>query len=118
MERHALGIASAVEWSDRGFLIREDTRARSGDTVNWEMLIGDEIDGVDALAHSRMWLETELVRESDGVRGREAEGPYDPARERSREPEDAWERSLLVMIGAGTHPKRATMTAISEGITG
>lgn len=97
---------------DHGFFMREDAPIRSGDMLNWEILIRGEAEGVGVLARSRKWLETELARESDGVGGIEAEGPYDPVREIDKE--DAQRSSLR----AGPHPKRATTIAVSEGTMG
>lgn len=99
---------------DHGFFVCEDALMRPGDALNWEILIRSETEGVGVLSRSRKWLETEVARESDGVGGIEMEGPYDPAPETN---EVVRRRSLRFAVGAGTHPKRATTTAVSEGIT-
>lgn len=106
----------AVVLLHHGFFMREDVPARSGDMLNWEILIRGEAEGIGVLARSRKWLETELARESDGVGGIEAEGPYDAPREIDKE--DVRRYSLHVTVGAGPHPRRATMIALSEGTTG
>lgn len=97
------------------FFVCEYALMRSSDVLNWEILIRGEADGVGVPARSRKWLKTELVRERDGVGGIEAEGPYDPGRETNKEV--VRRRSLRVAVGAGTHPKRATTVAESEGTT-
>jgi hypothetical protein len=58
---------------------------RSGDALNWEILVRGEAEGVGELTRSRRWLEIELVRESDGVGGIEAEGPDEPTGKKSEE---------------------------------
>lgn len=71
-----------------------------------------EMDGIGVLGRSRKWLEIELVRENDGVGGIEAEGTDEFARENK---EVVRRRTAG---GAGTHPKRVTAIAVSEGTGG
>ena len=100
---------------DHGFFVCADALMRSGDALNWEILIQGEAERLGVLARSRKWPETELARESNGVGGIEMEGPYDPACETN---EVVRRRSPRIAVGAGIHPKRATTTAVSEGTAG
>ena len=80
--------------------------------MNWEILIRGEAEGVGELARSRRWPEMELVRESDGVGGIDAKRSDDPAREINK-----GDVRRSVAAGAGTHPKRETTIAVSDGTT-